>query len=553
MMKKTKQLLVAILSLSLILAGCQSKNGNNSTINKRDLTFSQETVSFAKQTALYDLPDTLDVYFSDELGKALPYVSLETFFMFLNTEIEKNKDVSNVKKEATSTMFKLSYEYYDEEESMTTTYELAVDGEKQTLYLSEPGALNGLVQSNAYDEENFANISYKDEIVEPAKPVEVSLEKYGVFAYSTQDQLVVPLYFANFLLSGYDLEVANYFDGSQENFYSFAVNDFMEGSTPIDQDFGQVSLSETDFALLKEESSRFLWMLMDEFYGLRLFQSVKSYESDIFNKFNLASSKSQKDYQSSLNEFLFSLNDLHTSTYQNGVMNFNFQVPPNMILSNDYYAEFVNGYQAAKCYDINVDDVTLKAYDFDPSVLYIELYSFDGKVKDELEKVFNENKDKQHVYIDIRCNGGGFVNDVNHVLKYMSADSWQFFSGAMDGSRSISTVTVDEDVFVERKYYLVTSAGTFSAANYLATVVKDEGLATIVGQDSYGGTCSVEVATLADGTIFSRSSSSFCLQNNEFDYVEGGIPVDQKIAFDQIQAADYTGFLKKIVEGSLAK
>lgn len=549
-MKKT---LILFLGLTLILTGCTSKKDSPQPIDKRNLTFNAQTITFEGQTETYDLPKELNVYYTDELGEALPYVSLEVFFQFLKTEIEKNKDVSNLQHQATGDLFTLTFEYYDEDNDETFTYELKLDALKQTLYLSEPNVVNSLVQSNAYDEDNFNNITYKNEIVVAPSAVEVDLSTYQVFTYTKDNQLIVPLYFANFLLSGYDLEVANYFDGKTNHYYTFSVNDLMRGESDFDKTkFSDVTLEEKDFELLKDESANYLWMLMDEFYGLKDFQDVQSYEDDIFSKKGVANAKDQKEYQAKLNEFLFGLNDLHTSAFQNGIMNIDYTPAQTLFTSNKYYYDFIVGMQNAQCYDVNPDDLTLKSYDFDQT-LYIELYSFDGNVRDEMDKVMSQNQSKENVFIDIRCNGGGFVNDVNHVLKYLSTDAWSFYSGALDGSQGIATVTVDEPVHVDRQYFLVTSEGTFSAANYLATVVKDEGLATIVGQDSYGGTCSVEVATLPDGTTLSRSSSSFCLMNNQFNYVEGGIEVDKKIGFSLIKAASYEQFLKAIVEGSLSK
>ena len=75
-------------------------------------------------------------------------------------------------------------------------------------------------------------------------------------------------------------------------------------------------------------------------------------------------------------------------------------------------------------------------------------------------------------------------------------------------------------------WYVLTSPLTFSAANFFASIVQDVGIATVVGERSGGGTCSVFTLVLPDGTTANISGSRTVLQSPVY---EGGVVVGAEL------------------------
>lgn len=95
----------------------------------------------------------------------------------------------------------------------------------------------------------------------------------------------------------------------------------------------------------------------------------------------------------------------------------------------------------------------------------------------------------------------------------------------------------DNDAYTQYNWYILTSLNTFSAANYFTSVAKNMGIATIIGEKTGGGMCSVMPCVLLDGTTFKISSDNslryhyYDDESNQNIYyeIESGIAPDYEI------------------------
>jgi C-terminal processing protease CtpA/Prc len=70
---------------------------------------------------------------------------------------------------------------------------------------------------------------------------------------------------------------------------------------------------------------------------------------------------------------------------------------------------------------------------------------------------------------------------------------------------------------------------TFSAANLMAAMAKEEGIATIIGVQSSGGASSISGTVLPSGDVFFMSSTNVInvqISEGEFESVEYGVVPD---------------------------
>lgn len=155
----------------------------------------------------------------------------------------------------------------------------------------------------------------------------------------------------------------------------------------------------------------------------------------------------------------------------------------------------------------------------------------------------------ENVVIDLSLNGGGAINVVPWLEAYMTPNPSLAFHYKETGEKNEIFYKVDinydgeyddYDAYYANKYnfYCLTSNFSFSCGNYLPTIIKGRGLATLFGEASGGGVCAVGAIVTASGTILSNSSlyQLGTVVNDEFMCSETGIEPDY--AFDRANYYD---------------
>ena len=166
-------------------------------------------------------------------------------------------------------------------------------------------------------------------------------------------------------------------------------------------------------------------------------------------------------------------------------------------------------------------------------------------------KAFNEivaagNID--YIVIDDARNGGGMVDAIPFLLAYLTIDPSITSYNSMTGEIVDIHYDIDlnqngifneaTDTFANRGYqfFLLTSRYSFSCGNLFPTIVKDKGLATIIGQRSGGGECVVGYLSTAHGATLRNSALIHCghwdTVNGEFIGNEDGILVDYELDYN---------------------
>jgi hypothetical protein len=135
--------------------------------------------------------------------------------------------------------------------------------------------------------------------------------------------------------------------------------------------------------------------------------------------------------------------------------------------------------------------------------------------------------------IDLTFNTGGNVGALYRVLGLITDQPFAT-SGFNRDTYSYSTtyITTSYESYTEFDWFLLTSFATFSAANEMATMFKQNNMGIIIGEVSGGGACSITPILLPDGTFFTMSSNNInMLRLSDGTYVinEDGITPDHVI------------------------
>lgn len=170
------------------------------------------------------------------------------------------------------------------------------------------------------------------------------------------------------------------------------------------------------------------------------------------------------------------------------------------------------------------------------SAVYMEVH---------LEKISAEAKDLKTVLLDLTFNTGGNVGALYRVLGFVTDQPFKVSSIDADtNSYSISYVYIDGvPNYGHLNWGILQSPATFSAANQMSTIFKENELGVIIGTKSGGGASSITPILLPNGSAFTMSSNSINAYTTEtgnpespyeFHSNEFGIEPDDAVAIPMI-------------------
>ncbi len=176
-----------------------------------------------------------------------------------------------------------------------------------------------------------------------------------------------------------------------------------------------------------------------------------------------------------------------------------------------------------------------------------ELIDADSAVYMEfmLQEIEEEHPGITDIILDISWNTGGNVGALYRVLGFITDQPFAV-SGIDGDTGGASTYYVDiTDIpdYSHLTWHLLTTPTSFSAANSLANIFKNNDLGNIIGVQTGGGACSITPILLPNGTAFTTSSNNISayrtgLGTEEDPYVyhdvEFGITPDYEIDIEDI-------------------
>jgi C-terminal processing protease CtpA/Prc len=140
-------------------------------------------------------------------------------------------------------------------------------------------------------------------------------------------------------------------------------------------------------------------------------------------------------------------------------------------------------------------------------ILTLDSCRYNDEYKNKLKEFFAEARKHniQHIAVDVRNNGGGNSMVIDEFLSYLNIKKYKTFSSEIRYSKATTlqrNTTKDKgykkplfrlntrynrkcpypELIFNGKLYILTSAKTFSSANWFAVIVKDNKLGTVIGE-----------------------------------------------------------------------
>ncbi|MGI6360216.1 MAG: InlB B-repeat-containing protein [Acholeplasmatales bacterium] len=126
-----------------------------------------------------------------------------------------------------------------------------------------------------------------------------------------------------------------------------------------------------------------------------------------------------------------------------------------------------------------------------------------------LEKLFKEKPLVKDIILDLTWNTGGNIGALYRTIGFITDKPFKTTSiDGGTGSKSTSYIQISGvPSYSHIRWSLLTSPLTFSAANSLATIFKENNLGIIIGMKTGGGACSITPVLLPNGSAFTMSSN----------------------------------------------
>lgn len=138
-------------------------------------------------------------------------------------------------------------------------------------------------------------------------------------------------------------------------------------------------------------------------------------------------------------------------------------------------------------YAYGIEDIFEITPDYDNSKIgYLDITSFYENTANEfaegIEKLTKNGV--EYLILDLRDNGGGYLTSVMEISQLIVPKGPTFYTITKDGNKEV--VNSDLSVSPFKHIVILVNENTASASELLASALQDSGIATVIGQQSYG-------------------------------------------------------------------
>ena len=565
-----KKIICAILALALCftaLAACADGG------DPPDSGLTKTAYTFSNRSQEYIMEDTsLTTYYKD--GSCVPYVGVEDFLEALSGLFDTSHLQSIVSEEEGK------YTLINAGESLGV---FCADWEEDTVSVSDFSFFFSFVYDTAATDftAHYDGLTYWST---PSPAVTFDLGAYGFDILYADGQALLPVWIANLLFCAPSIYNV-YFNG--EEYFGLDQSDnttaFYEDRVETRTSFwnGQQSSQE-----MREVTVNFLEFALDYFYGLKGYKGIDTFKDVIAGELRkeLLSTDPAVHNAAYIKLFQQTLNELHTSLispsfYAAADAAFDLSGENGGTVMRDFsalYYQLLADMRASVGNSVPLPDgstttsVPAVRFEGDTAVIVLsgftvgtdeQIYDEDGTVSENapqydtfyfmlraMQSIEEHEQTSgttiQNVVLDLTVNTGGSIAAMINALGFMTDKPIPYLSGNLiSGEMNLEYMLVDTDgdgdyrdadAYDMYDWYVLSSPVSFSAANLLTTIVKETGFATVIGEQSGGGTCSVFTLVLPDGMTTNISSANLVFLSSVYEqgvitggnFVESGVTPD---------------------------
>ena len=186
-------------------------------------------------------------------------------------------------------------------------------------------------------------------------------------------------------------------------------------------------------------------------------------------------------------------------------------------------------------FELKRDSINAMTVDYemlDDNIGYIEISEFADATADQFREAFDdlEKKGMKSLIIDLRSNGGGYVDTAVEVADRLVKDG-VIVSVKDKHGLSYKYEDAGDENFLKVPCVLLVDGNTASASEILTGCLRDHDLATIIGTKTFGKGITQIIAPLEDGSGVKITNSKYYTPNGE-NIHQVGIDPDVEVEWD---------------------
>jgi hypothetical protein len=453
-----------------------------------------QSLTIEDQALLYDFSETeLDVY-TIESNPGIFYVDVEMLLAALD------EGIIDFELAYDSGSLILSYAV-DDLNPITIT----IDSETERIEYSDFNIFANM--NEAYDESYEYNVVNENiDYIQGDLSGFIDLKTYDMTIEEKDGHIYMPMYLANLFFTGLNFEIYHYDDRLFifDNQMSY-VEMFM--TETIDDEIVEENIVKN--------TVNYMALLFDYFYGLKDYYGIDSYV-DEFDDFGFYNQTTFEDFNELMQKYIYANGDLHTNIFAYG---YDADKTETVIpFTYDKIYKYQQTFMIEDC-SIREDEVTLE---IEEDYYVLSINAFTLNTSDLLAELLVDIDPEKDIYIDLACNGGGTLVSVFETLAYLTNDPIELsYMNQQTGEIFTDLYTPKEDLALDNQFYVYINHSTFSAANLFVEIVKDNKLAFVFGNQSFGGGSSVVMGVLPNH-MWITYSSNMLLLNQDLEMIESG-------------------------------
>jgi hypothetical protein len=485
---------------------------------------------------------TIDAYF--ELNGNVPYVDIEDLLAVSDGAVEF--ELLNFSYTAPILTVTYDIEYEDDDGVMQIeTLSATFDFDENTVTSASMDFFGYYLATSSSD---FGEglIYIGSEGLDPHE-ITFDLGYYGfdmvVYDDNGEDKFLVPFNILELLLFG-DTYYDVYYNG--DAFYGTEHWQMSSSSNPNaitarTSSFNNVTASRD----VKMAAYNYIAFAMDHFYGIKHVTDIDTYYTELEPYIDDMIFSNDIDFYRSLYEFIYSLDDLHSSHTSPGYYEpstYNYQLTLGDL--GDRSAGYYQTYWSAQDlyenkYEINLETQNVPSPYVIPesNTAIIHIEGFAITTPDEFKAALDSlDPSIENVVIDIALNGGGNIGAAWRIFGYLTEEAYgASYQNPLDGSAATYFYESEYDAY-DYNFFVLTSGVSFSAANSFAAMAQYVGI-PVIGRDTSGGASSIQIIQPFGGSILIISSNSVSStrvmneETGEYEYIsiEYGVEVDYEL------------------------
>ena len=165
----------------------------------------------------------------------------------------------------------------------------------------------------------------------------------------------------------------------------------------------------------------------------------------------------------------------------------------------------------------------------DDNIGYVSIANFEAGAADGFIYAVNQLQEmgaRAFIY-DVRCNGGGRVNELTRMLDFLLPVGEIFVSVDRDGNEE---VTLSDVNMIDAPAVVLVDKYSFSAAEYFAALLSEYGYAQIVGEQTTGKSRSQRTEILPGGGALHISTNQYLTKDRIALFDVGGLTPDYQLS-----------------------